>query len=136
MDLILSTWEQAGERPYEVLDAEGLLPTLHDYLIKNNIIIPNPIYRGTYRHFELQPNDIHKYEYITSWTESMDVAKNFIEDMEHQVIFCLTSDKPLNALYNYKNLYNEKEYIIAPINIKITQKLLIDNFILFHVIPI
>ncbi len=47
LKLILQTWDQAGERPYEVLQQEGLYDDLLRVLDSSPIVLDQHIFRGT-----------------------------------------------------------------------------------------
>ena len=136
LEEILQTWDQAGERPYEVLKELNMLETLMDKLNRSNFQLDESIilYRGSSRNQELVINDVKIYEYPTSWTFSEDIALRFVDDCENRVIFRLSGERILNALENNHNSYGEEEVIIAPFNVTITSKDIIDGVIYFDAI--
>lgn len=114
---MLMLWDQAGERPYEVLIQEGLYDEFMDILSSSSICTNANIYRGTMRHLDLQVGDFFTYDYPTSWTKNIKVATNFIDP--GQVILCI---KPscLKALPNPYNSYGEEEFILHPTKFQVS----------------
>lgn len=136
LKLILQTWDQAGERPYEVLKQEGLYDVLLRVLNSSPIVLDQSIFRGTKRHSELDVGDDLNYPYATSWSKSFDNALNFVEEEETPVILSLFSYNPINAIYNHYNSYGENEAIVQPITLRVTNKARIGKMTILEVTPI
>lgn len=132
---ILQLWDQAGERPYEVLQEEGLYDDFIRYLDASSLSIPYPIFRGTRRHADLKINDLLSYGYPTSWSNSYDKAFNFVESGDTPVILSFTSVSPVRALLNPYNSYNEEEVIIHPITLRVTNKYTRGKTTVIDVVP-
>lgn len=127
---VLQTWDQAGERPYEVLKELGMFEFLMKKLSESSFDLDDIIlYRGSSRNQELNIGDIKTYEYPTSWSFSKKVACNFIDGCENKVIFCLSGDRILKAIVNRYNSYGEEEVIIAPFQVMIESKRIKDGII-------
>ncbi len=135
LKLILQTWDQAGERPYEVLQHEGLYDDFLRFLYSSSILIDQHIFRGTKRHSDLNIGDLLNYSYPSSWSTSFDNAFNFVEEEQSPVVLSFFSPSPVNALYNPYNSYNENEVIIQPIILRITNKEKINGTTILEVTP-
>ena len=122
LEEVLSYWDQAGQRPYEVLIEQGLYEFFLGQLEKASLMLENKIYRGTGRHSQLGVGDILLYTYPTSWTYDLDTAKLFVEELPNGVILVFSSDQPIKAIENHKNTYREDEVIIHPLNLKVIKK--------------
>lgn len=136
MQNLLQLWEQAGERPYEVLIKEGVYDTFLSYLNSSYIKINEPIFRGTQRHQELKEGDILNYKYSTSWSDNFDNAFRFVEEEEDPVIFSLIPNKKIKGVFNPYNTYGENEFIIYPIVLKVVKRYDFDNYILLELIKL
>ena len=118
LDDILLIWSYAGERPYEIV------PEYFSDLMEETYL-EDAIYRGTRRHHNLQVGDVLEYDYPTSWTHDLDVAKRFIEG-EHNIILRYWGES-IKGVYNHRNTYHEDEFIVAPHSFIVTEKFDIDN---------
>lgn len=135
LKLILQTWDQAGERPYEVLQQEGLYDDLLRVLDSSPIVLDQHIFRGTKRHSELDVGDVLNYPYATSWSKSFDNALYFVEEEETPVILSLFSYNSINAIYNHYNSYGENEAIVQPITLRVTNKARIGKITILELTP-
>lgn len=139
LELALQTWDQAGERPHELLAEEGMLDDLMETL-NNRVIdlsktsLPR-LFRGTRRHSELNMGDTFEYTYPTSWSFSLNCAKLFIGTLETQVIFQI-EDVCVKGMKNTENSNNEHEAILYPLKFKVISKAKIDDIIYFELSPI
>lgn len=113
---MLKIWDQAGERPYEVLQEEGLYDEFMDILSSSILCTKYNIYRGTMRHLNIRVGDEFIYTYPTSWTQNIKVATNFISP--GHVIFCI-EPSCLRALPNTYNSYGEEEFILYPTSFQV-----------------
>lgn len=118
----LELWDQAGDRPYEVLQEEGVYDDFMKYLGSASYIIEKPLFRGSSRHAELKAGDILQYSYPTSWSLDKTAAARFIGEVNTPVIIILTSDKPIKGVKNYSNTYKEEEVIVYPIKVRVVNK--------------
>ena len=132
---ILEDWDQAGERPYKVLQELGYYDYFMDFLGEQEIYLSDCLYRGTVRHYDLLIGDILDYNYPTSWTSDYQIASYFIEDSPKQVILelCPAIDEnneeiPINGILNQYNSYDEQEAILHP-QILIVSEIRYDGFI-------
>ena len=66
LEYALKLWDQAVERPYEVLIEEGLYDQFIEVLQTQQYILQNNIFRGTVRHWELKEGDKLEYKYPTT----------------------------------------------------------------------
>jgi hypothetical protein len=134
----LQLWDQAGERPYEVLIQEHLYERFIRVLESQQFKLTYTIFRGTARHSELDTGDKLLYPYPTSWSSSFGCAKQFIEEVKWPVISSLNQNLniTIKALFNNQNTYNEKEIIIAAITFKILSKEILEGIIIFEVEPV
>jgi hypothetical protein len=140
----LQLWDQAGQRPYEVLIEEDVYDFFLDVLDHASYNLEdNPIseylYRGTSKN-NIEIGTIITYDHPSSWSESYEVAERFIIPPGKnpiRTILCLTSETPLRAIYNFENSYEESEVIVAPIRLEIFDKDIDEeNNILVYVRPI
>ena len=129
---LLRIWDQAGERPYEVLQELGVYDEFLQYLNESQVLPTQPIYRGTLRHQELQQDDLLEYTYPTSWSSSENIAKNFISEMPDPVILVFSANELVNGVYNTENTYDEREVILAPIIFTVIDRQDIDGYIYLH----
>ena len=113
----LSMWDQAGERPYEVLMEYGLYDLLLNSLTDD---ISGTFYRGSPRCLDLEVGDVKVYSIATAWTESYSVATNFVYDCDRKAILVL--EGTMKGIYNYMNTYDEDEVILAPMELVVTDK--------------
>lgn len=125
IDEILTMWDQAGDRPYEVLIEYGKYDLFIAYLNQQSINLDGNIYRGTRRHHDLHIGNELSYTYPTSWSLERDKANNFVDGVDHPVILVLSSTTPIKAIYNDQNSYNELEMILHPIKLIIKNKTII-----------
>nr|WIL02946.1 hypothetical protein Cbor_119 [Cedratvirus borely]WIL03407.1 hypothetical protein Cplu_114 [Cedratvirus plubellavi] len=116
LEKMLRIWDQAGERPYEVLMEQGLYDEFMSILSSSTICTEDLIYRGTMRHLDLQVGDRFTYSYPTSWTADIKVATNFIEP--GRAILCI-EPSCLRALPNPYNSYGEEEFILYPASFQV-----------------
>jgi len=131
----LSYWNEAGERPYEVLIEEGLYDYFITHIQKQSLLIEGNIYRGTKRHFQLKIGETLRYENPTSWTTNFEIAKRFIEGVDKPVILVLSSFQPLKAIFNYNNTYQEEEVIIDTMTLRVINKDQNDKLTILEVVP-
>ena len=139
MDLseILSMWDQAGERPYIVLQDHGVYDDFLAYLDASEIYLVKPLYRGTLRHGKLQAGDILDYtHYPTSWSQSETISSYFVDGMSNSVILQLVSDLPVRGISNTQNTFGEEEVILAPQRLKVIRSDQMSNYIKLTVIPL
>jgi len=125
MDLrkMLLIWTQAGKRPYQKLEDLGLLEKFLSILENTEFKLTHPIYRGTWRHAQLQPGDILDYSgYPTSWSKSFEVSTSFAEGTSEPVVFKLVRDTPIKAILNTENAKIEQEIILAPEMFKVVTR--------------
>lgn len=131
----LSYWDQAGERPYEVLREQGLYEFFIAQLSKQSLVIEGKIYRGTKRHFQLEIGETLLYTYPSSWTYDLEIAHRFVDGEANQVILVLSSIQPIKAIENSQNSYGEDEVIIHPITLRVINKYRENEFTILEVIP-
>lgn len=130
----LQLWDQAGERPYEVLKQENLYDQFMNYIKDLEINNIGNLFRGTRRHSELNIGDKITYDYPSSWSESYENSLNFVAEETIPVIIKLNTNKnKLFGIYNNQNSYNEKEYILYPFETTIKNKYLSDNIIVLEI---
>lgn len=129
----LQLWDQAGERPYEVLKEENLYDVFLDHIKNIEVDDVEHLYRGTKRHSDLNIGDKISYTYPSSWSSSYNNAKNFVDEENIKVIIKLNvSNNKLFGIYNDYNSYDEKEYIMYPFTLTITNKYVVNNVIVFE----
>lgn len=136
MKYALQLWDQAGERPYEVLIHEGVYEPFMNYLESQSYYLDDTIFRGTQRHGELNIGDNLEYTYPTSWSTLFNSAYNFVYQEPFPVILSLYSKKPLKAISNQENTYKESEIILYPISLVVINKYIQDKVIILEVIHI
>lgn len=119
----LLCWSEAGNRPYEYLQEEGLYDDFMTALSKSSCHLETKLYRGTHRHSELLIGDILTYEYPTSWSSSHSVALRFIEKTENPVMLeLLPENNSIQAIENILNRRNEHEFILFPLKLRVVKK--------------
>ncbi len=135
MRRLLELWEQAGERPYEVLIEEGLYDEFLRELNSSLVQLDGSLLRGTRRHQELTKGRSLDYTYPTAWSTSFESAFHFVEEEERPVILSLSSKRPIKGVFNPYNTYQEEEVILAPLRLRVTERYDYDDYILLEVIP-
>lgn len=136
MDYALQLWEQAGEQPYQVLVEQGLDQDFLEALYSSEIILEEPIFRGTRRHQELVVGSLLHYLQPTSWSGTLSNALHFVEEEQRPVVLSLTSEGPVHAIYNTQNTYGEDEFILAPILLQVVARDDLPDYILLEVRPV
>ena len=131
----LQMWDQAGERPYELLKEHNLLDILINSIFEESFSLEEPIYRGTRRHSQLEIGDILKYDYPTSWSIEKSIAEKFNDEELTPVIIELSSNNSIHALYNHLNSYQEFEVIVNPISLIVNDKYMENNTTILKVSP-
>jgi hypothetical protein len=136
LEEILRVWDQAGERPHELLQEMGLYPQLLAAL-RTQSAGPRRVYRGTVRHAELVVGDTLVYDRPTSWSVARDKAALFIEN---STIPTPTSCSPprtvmlslraARVLPNPHNSYGEEEAILPPSVLIVTQRTVLPQYVL------
>jgi hypothetical protein len=134
-ETILQTWDQAGQRPYLVLQELGLYDQLLQMLNDSKMNFSDSIFRGTVRHFDLQPGDVLNYEYATSWSDNLPNAMNFVDGTATPVILKFTSEREIGAVPNHCNTYDENEVIIEPLRLRVVKRKFINSITFLSVIP-
>ena len=134
LEELLLIWDQAGERPYEVLQELGKYDRFLDYLDEGQIQLGQPLYRGTRRHQELQRGDVLKYYYATSWSSDQEIAERFVDGTINPVILIFSSTDVNRGIHNYMNTYDEGEVIFAPFNLLVTDRIEIGEYIYLTII--
>jgi hypothetical protein len=130
----LSYWDQAGERPYEVLIENGLDKFFSAQLEISTYMIKDKIYRGTSRHSQLEIGDTLDYRYPTSWSTNFENACNFVDGVDTPVILMLSSVSLIKAIENTENTYKENEVIVSPIILSVIKKYQKKNLTILEVI--
>lgn len=132
IDEILQYWTHAGERPFEYMIELGYDKILLEELSQNFISLSDgALYRGSRRNGELQIGDIKNFDYPSSWSDNIEVAESFAEGYDYRVIFILQGDKTIHALSNQGSFFDdERETIVAPIILRVTQREEKDDYIL------
>ena len=133
---ILQYWDQAGERPYEVLQEKGLYDDFLKYLESSSLIITDAVYRGTSRRGYLKKGDLFTYPYPTSWSYSYQAAYNFVEEEDNPVILSFYTPYPFKGLVNNYNTYSEQEIILAPMTLQVIDVIKKGKVTLIKVTPI
>ena len=130
MQPLLQLWDQAGERPYEVLIEEGVYDEFLRYLDSSRVYLDGPIFRGTRRHQGLVKGDLLDYGYPTAWTTRVETAFNFVQGEERPVILALSSNELVKGIDNPYNTYGENEVVLAPITLRVDQRYDYPDYIL------
>jgi hypothetical protein len=128
----LQLWDQAGERPYEVLIKENLYDSFLEHIKNMEIDHDGFLYRGTRRHSELNIGDKFVYNYPTSWSTNYDNASNFVEQKQVIIKLNVNANKVF-GIYNDQNSYGEKEYILCKFETTIKNKYGDGNFIILEI---
>ncbi len=128
----IELWQQAGDKPHEVLIQEGVYEYFLSELEKNVYDInENPssdkIYRGL-SGIRPKKGDYIEFQHPHSWTEDYEVALHFKGDPgtdNEGVILCLTPNKLLKAM-NVESVlsntfYHESEIIVEPLKLKVVR---------------
>ena len=137
LEYALRLWDQAGERPSEVLEEEGLLDFFLEQLERSRYDLSQvTLYRGGTRNQELQKYNVKDYNYISSWSLSKEIASYFFEGADTKVMFVLNGPGAIHALENHYNTYNELEVIVAPIKLVVTSRVVIDSITYLYVTPL
>ena len=123
----LELWDQAGDRPYEVLQEESVYDAFMKHLESCSYVITKALFRGSSRHADLEMGDILDYKYPTSWSLDKIAATRFIAEAKMPVIILLTSSKPIRALENHSNTYNESEVVVHPLKVCVVRKYMENN---------
>lgn len=129
---MLGYWDQAGERPYEMIIDVGLTDVLHNLLNRSYFSLNVPLYRGTTRNLDLDVGDIKEYDYPSSWSTERKIASYFIDGVEGVIIVIDKSDIEIHAIVNNQNTYDEREVIVSPIRLQVTNKNVCRNITYIH----
>lgn len=120
-DEMLCLWEQAGPRPHEVLQEEGVYDTFVDILRTSPLDLDQAVFRGTYRHSELDVGDLLDYsDAPKAWSLSAKVAHRFVDRTPTPVILRLES--PRYGLLHMDSFYGEEECILPPAQYRVVKR--------------
>lgn len=134
--LAFELWDQAGERPYEVLKEEGLYDDFMKALNSTSYNLQFPLYRGTIRHSEKVVGDVIDYVEPSSWSSNPENASRFILEAENPVLLQLVTQGLVKAVENPKNTYGEEEFILYPCQLQIVSKHIEEMSTIFDVVII